>query len=137
MNVDINFPIIDVILRSVNDKDFVVLGRTTIHLYNNNVVLESNNDLHSFSYLMDKYQRYDKNGIVQNHRNKCIHLLSQEFIIVLYSPIIERIEMLDNKLKINIIADYIEHFIEPNVYIRKVKLEKLKERIRRKEKKTE
>ena len=129
-NVDINFTVIDVILRTVDEKDFVVLSKATIHLYNNNVVIESQNDKRSLGYLMTKYQEYDDNGMIQRHKNKSIHLLSQEFIIILYSPIVERLELIgENRLKINIIADYIETFIEPNTYLRRIKIEKIKENI--------
>ena len=130
MNIDINFPATDVILRAVNKKDFVVLNKATMHLYNNNIVIESQNDKFSLSYLMTKYQQYDNYGMIQSHKNDPIHLLSKDFIIVLYSPIVERLEVAgEGRLKINIIADYIENFVEPNTYIRRIKIEKIKENI--------
>ena len=130
MNIDINFPATDVILRAVNKKDFVVLNKATMHLYNNNIVIESQNDKFSLSYLMTKYQQYDNYGMIQSHKNDPIHLLSKDFIIVLYSPVVERLELIgEGRLKINIIADYIENFFEPNTYIRRIKIEKIKENI--------
>ena len=126
MNIDINFPTIDVILRTVDEKDFVLLNMATLHIYNNNVVIESLNDKRSISYLMSKYQQYDECGLVKRQKNKSIHIISKEFLIVLYSPVVERLELQgENRLKINIIADYIEPFVEPNTYIRRVKLEKI------------
>lgn len=132
-SIDININISDknVIFRTVDEKDFVVLRKSTINLYNNNVVITSENDMHSFAYLMDKYQQYDNQyGLVQSQKNKPIHLLTDEFIIVLYSPVIERLELEgQSRLKINIISDYIEPFFEPNTYIRRAKLEKIMEKL--------
>lgn len=132
--VDSNINLINknVLLRTEDEKDFIVLYRSTINLHNHNVVITSENDQNSLLYLMDKFQLYNYNyGLVQSRKNKSIHLLTDEFIIVLHSPIIERLDFEDDKiLKMNIISDYIEPFFQPNTYIRRAKLEKIMQNIR-------
>ena len=131
MKVNVKFPTSDIILRTVDEKDFIVLKNTSINLHNNNAVLESTTSSVSMSYLMNKYQsQYDMfNGLSKSHNSKPIHLLSENFLIILYSPVVERLELDDNRLKINIVADYVEEFFEPNIYLRKFKIEKIKENI--------
>ena len=125
-NVDISFQNKEVILRTENEKDFIILYKSSINLYNNNVVITLENDQYALMYLMNKFHQYNQNGLVQSSDRKSLHLLSSDFLIVLHYPIIERLDIENgDRINVNIVYNYMEHFYEPNIYIRRVKLEKI------------
>ena len=70
MNVDINFPTIDVILRTVDEKDFVVLNRAQIHTYNNtNLTYQGSYEKYFLELMDDKGLLNDiSNGKSYNYK---------------------------------------------------------------------
>ena len=112
-------------MRTVGDKDFIVLGNAVINKYSNNIVIKSENGEKSMAYLMNKYQRCD-GDIIQSKPTDEIHIFSEDTLIIIKSPVMERIDFtFDKKLRINIISDKIEE-MDPKTYMRKIKIEKIR-----------
>lgn len=112
-------------MRTVGDKDFIVLGNAVINKYSNNIVIKSENGENSMAYLMNKYQKYD-GDIIQSKPTDEIHIFSEDTLIIIKSPVMERIDFtFDKKLRINIISDKIEE-MDPKTYMRKIKIEKIR-----------
>ena len=113
------------IIRSEADKELLVLTEVKIETFNHNIVLKSNANSLVLSKLMLKYHEETNNQEIIKKRNKPIHLLAENILIIIYNPIIERLELDTNQMIINIIYEDAEYYDEPFVYIRKVKIKKI------------
>ena len=114
--------------RFQNEKGYSVIHGAKIETFNHNVVLKSSLNSELFSKLMIEYHIKvdDKNPKVADSP---LHLVSEDFLIIINNPIFERLELHLNEMIMNIISDNIEYYERPVLYIRKTKIEKIKKDI--------
>ena len=86
-------------------------------------------DTKTFSFLMIKYHLDTKDESILKTRDEPIHLAAENALIIINHPIVERLELDTNRMIINIIADNIDYFEHPIMYIRKTKIEKIRKDI--------
>ena len=115
--------------RSANDKSFAIIRNVRIETFNHNVVLKADMDTKTFSFLMIKYHLDTKDESILKTRDEPIHLAAENALIIINHPIVERLELDTNRMIINIIADNIDYFEHPIMYIRKTKIEKIRKDI--------
>lgn len=114
--------------RFENEEGYSVLTEAKIEAFNHNVVLKSFVNSKLFSQLMIDFhiKTDDKNPIVSDTP---LHLVSEDFLIVINNPIFERLELDTGNMVFNIISDCIEYYPQPTLYMRKTKIKKIKKDI--------
>ena len=128
-DVRLNLDAEGIMFRSVSDKEYIIIKNAHIETFNHNVVIRFFKDTKVFSFLMKKYHLETKDESIVQMRNEPIHLAAENALIIIYNPIVERLELDGYSMTMNIVADYIDYFAHPIMYIRKTKIEKIKKDI--------
>ena len=128
-DVRLNLSAMYLMFRFEDEIGHSVIQGARIETFNHNVVINSILNSELFSKLMVEYhiEPSIKNPKVADSP---LHLVSEDFLIVINNPIFERLEMNTGNMMFNIIADSIDYFEHPVLYIRKTKIEKIKENIK-------
>ena len=114
--------------RFENEVGYSVLTQSKIETFNHNVILKSLLNSKLFSYLMIEYH-IGINDQSPKISDSPLHLVSEDFLIVINNPLFERLELDTSSMTFNIISDSIEYYEHPVLYIRKSKIEKIKKNI--------
>jgi hypothetical protein len=111
-----------IIFKKEDDKRFLTMHNTNISVYEHNLVLRIDTNHKVMSELFYQYN----NGYPYN-----LHILSENNLLVLNTVHIERLEYSDQmKLEMNIIFDNKIFYPDAKNYIRREKINILKEKIK-------
>ena len=127
-NVIISKDIILLIPNS-NNTERINVSNASVFNFDNNI------DITVDSYQNDLLEFLLRHRDQLQKKRNDMHILTQEYLIILYSFVISDLEIISDHtqqrtLKMNIISDKIDYIRNPEVYLRKLKLEKVIKKLR-------